>query len=68
MRRGSLHLLDGQGYSLVTISEALGSWRVVADVLEAAGVPVRVYAFFCRQRTAEEIARLLFPRRLRRRV
>lgn len=62
MRRGSLHLLDAEGRSMFVVPEVVGSWRVVADVIEAAGVPMRVYAFFCLQHTAEEITNLLFPR------
>ena len=63
VRRGSLHFLDAQGYSVIVRPELQSTWRVVADVVEAAGLPIRVYAFFSTPRAAKEITRLLFPHR-----
>jgi hypothetical protein len=61
--RGSLNVLDVQGYAVLVVSEIQCAGLEIAEVIRAAGVPFRLYAFPCLRRTAEEIASLLFPRR-----
>ena len=63
VRVGSLHFLDAQGYAILVVPEVRCAWREIAAVIEAAGLPFRVYAFSCSGRAGEEIADLLFPRR-----
>ncbi|MBR7839849.1 hypothetical protein KDL01_41825, partial [Actinospica durhamensis] len=63
VRTGSLHFLDAQGYAMLVAPEIRCAWREIAAVIEAAGLPFRVYVFTCAGRTGEEIADLLFPPR-----
>jgi hypothetical protein len=60
---GSLHFLNAEGYAVLVAPQVRCAWREIAEVVQAAGLPFRVYAFACPGRTAEEIAGLLFPRR-----
>ncbi len=61
VRHGSLHFLNTQGYSALVVPEVECAWRPLAEVVEAAGLPFRLYGLVCPRRAAEEISGLLFP-------
>ncbi len=61
VRHGSLHFLNTQGYAGLVVPEVECAWRPLAEVVQAAGLPFRLYGLVCPRRAAEEIASLLFP-------
>jgi hypothetical protein len=61
--QGSLHFLNAQGYAVCFVPEVDCLWQRLIDVVTAAGLPFNAYMLACPQKTAEEIAEQLFPRR-----
>jgi len=61
--QGSLHFLNAQGYAVLFVPEVYCLWQRLIAVVEAAGLPFNAYLLAYPQKTAEEIADRLFPRR-----
>lgn len=59
--QGSLHFLNAQGYAVLFVPEVDCYWQKLVEVVKAVGLPFHVYVLACPEKTAEEIAELLFP-------
>lgn len=60
--QGALYFLNARGYAVLVVPELECAWQRLIEVVKAAGLPFHTYALSCPQKTAEEIAELLFPR------